>query len=87
MPKTKVIKVKQVNLKAPGPLRILCGSAAAYWLSGIINPGFIAVAVMVLLFFPVFFLDFLFPQPPPTPLEAANEAEEIEEISEENPFE
>jgi hypothetical protein len=77
VPKTKIIKVKQVNLKAPGPIRILCGSVAAYWLSGIINPGFVAIAVMLLLFFPVFFLDFLFPQPPSKPLEAQNETEEI----------
>ncbi|MDP2902950.1 MAG: hypothetical protein Q8N96_07540 [Methylovulum sp.] len=63
MAKTK--KIKTVNLNAPGPMRILCGSAAAYWLSGIINPAFVAIAVMILLFFPVFFLDFLFPEQPP----------------------
>ena len=63
--KTKIIKVKTVDIKAPGPMRILCGSAAAYWLSGIISPGFVAIAVMILLFFPVFFIDFLFPEQPP----------------------
>ncbi|MDO9107175.1 MAG: hypothetical protein Q7U57_19710 [Methylovulum sp.] len=45
-------------------MRILCGSALAYWLSDIVNPAFVAVAVMILLFFPVFFADFLFPESP-----------------------
>ena len=63
-------------------MRILCGSAVAYWLSDIINPAFVAVAVMILLFFPVFFADFLFPEQPPSQIED-NEEDEKKQDSDE----
>ncbi|TAL51907.1 MAG: hypothetical protein EPN89_02625 [Methylovulum sp.] len=72
-------KEPEKKFKGPGPIRILCGSAAAYWLSGIINPAFVAVAVMILLFFPVFFVDFLFPEEPSLPAADNNDAEKRED--------
>jgi hypothetical protein len=42
----------------------LCGSVLAYWLSGIVNPAFVAIAVMILLFIPVFYNDYLHSAPP-----------------------
>ncbi len=51
-------------VKMPGPMRMVWGSAIAYWLSGIINPAFIAIAVMIALFIPVLIADPLFPGRP-----------------------
>ncbi len=45
-------------VKAPSPARLLCGSALAYWLSGFVNPAFVAIAAMTLLFIPVFYNDY-----------------------------
>lgn len=42
-------------------MRMVWGSALAYWLAGIINPAFIAIAVMIVLFIPVLIIDPLFP--------------------------
>jgi len=69
------IKVKKDDLEAPGPIALICACVMAYWLSGIINPGFVAIAFMIFLFFPVFFADFLFPEAPiqTEPVEEKNE--------------
>ena len=45
-------------------MRMVWGSATAYWLAGIINPAFIAIAVMIILFIPVLVADPLFPSRP-----------------------
>jgi hypothetical protein len=37
----------------PTPMRMVWGSLIAYWL-GIINPAFVAIAVMIALFVPIF---------------------------------
>lgn len=37
----------------PRPMRMVWGSLVAYWLSGIINPAFVAIAVMIALFIPI----------------------------------
>ena len=66
--KTKKLVVTKVEFKEPSSFRLLLGAALAYWLSEIINPAFIAIAVMVLLFFPVFFVEFLYPEPESVPL-------------------
>ncbi len=42
-------------------MRMVWGSAIAYWLSGIINPAFVAIAVMIALFIPILIVDPLFP--------------------------
>jgi hypothetical protein len=51
-------------IKAPSPMRLLCGGSLAYWLSGIINPAFVTIAVMIVLFIPVFIVVPFFPDPP-----------------------
>ena len=45
-------------------MRMVWGSAIAYWLAGIINPAFIAIAVMFALFIPILIVDSLFPSRP-----------------------
>lgn len=44
-------------VKVPSPMRLLCGGALAYWLAHIINPAFVAIAVMIVLFIPIFITD------------------------------
>jgi hypothetical protein len=39
-------------------MRLLCGSVIAYWLAGIINPAFIAIAVVIVLFIPILITDY-----------------------------
>lgn len=51
-------------IKMPRPMRMVWGSAIAYWLSGIINPAFVAIAVMIALFIPVLIVDPYFPSRP-----------------------
>ncbi|MBZ4202552.1 MAG: hypothetical protein LAC70_05425 [Methylovulum sp.] len=76
------IKVKKDDLEAPGPIALICACVMAYWLSGIINPGFVAIAFMIFLFFPVFFADFLFPEAPiqTEPVEEKNEEDDKEDV-------
>ncbi len=50
-------------VKVPSPTRLLCGGALAYWLAHIINPAFVAIAVMIVLFIPIFITDY-FPDRP-----------------------
>jgi hypothetical protein len=45
-------------------MRLLCGGAIAYWLAHIINPSFVAIAVMIVLFIPLFIADNLFFEQP-----------------------
>ena len=59
-PKEHILKI----VKVPKPMRMVWGSAIAYWLSGIINPAFVAVAVMIALFIPVLIADPYFPSQP-----------------------
>jgi len=40
-------------IKMPTPMRMVWGSLVAYWLAGIINPAFVAIAVMIALLIPV----------------------------------
>jgi hypothetical protein len=46
------------HVKVPSPLRFLCGSALAYWLSHIINPAFVGIAVMFVLFIPIILTEY-----------------------------
>jgi hypothetical protein len=48
-------------VKVPRPMRMVWGSAIAYWLSGIINPAFVAIAVLIALFIPILIADPYFP--------------------------
>lgn len=44
-------------------MRMVWGSAVAYWLSGIINPAFVAIAVMIALFIPILIAEYFSPDP------------------------
>jgi len=50
-------------VKMPGPMRMVWGSVIAYWLAGIVNPAFIAIAVMIALFIPILIADPFFSEP------------------------
>jgi hypothetical protein len=39
-------------------MRLLCGSALAYWLAGFINPAFVIIAVLIIFFIPIFLTDY-----------------------------
>jgi len=45
----------------PTPMRMVWGSLVAYWLAGIINPAFVAIAVMIALLIPVLISEYFFP--------------------------
>jgi hypothetical protein len=45
-------------------MRMVWGGLVAYWLSGIINPAFVAIAVMIVLFIPILIVDPYFPSQP-----------------------
>ncbi|MGZ4979121.1 MAG: hypothetical protein ACXV8O_18415 [Methylobacter sp.] len=51
-------------VKMPTPMRMVWGSLVAYWLADIINPGFVAIAVMIALFVPILINEYLFPAAP-----------------------
>lgn len=44
----------------PRPMRMVWGSLVAYWLAGIINPAFVAIAVMIALFIPILINEYFF---------------------------
>jgi|GEM_PF-641895 len=58
--KEQILKI----VKVPKPMRMVWGSLAAYWLAGIINPAFVAIAAMIALFIPILIVDPLFPSRP-----------------------
>jgi hypothetical protein len=45
-------------------MRMAWGSLIAYWLAGIVNPAFVAIAVMIALFIPILVVEPLFPGRP-----------------------
>ncbi|MCK4842655.1 MAG: hypothetical protein KAT04_12365 [Methylococcales bacterium] len=49
------------QIKFPSTLIILVGSLSAFWLAGILNAGFNAVGVMIILIIPVLIANYLFP--------------------------
>lgn len=51
-------------IKIPGPMRMVWGSLVAYWLAGIMNPAFVAIAVMIALFIPITLIVPYYPNPP-----------------------
>jgi hypothetical protein len=57
-------------VKIPRPMRMVWGGLAAYWLSGIIHPAFVAIAVMIVLFIPILINEYFKPElvlEPPKP--------------------
>jgi hypothetical protein len=62
------------TIKMPRPMRWMWASLGAYWLAGIIHPGFFSVAIMALLMIPIIIADVMFPpQPELTKLNHADE--------------
>lgn len=54
-------KIKKVTyLKMPSFTRFLIGGLIAWWLSSIMNPAFVAIAVLVILIIPVLTVDNIF---------------------------
>jgi len=51
-------------VKMPRPMRMVWGSLMAYWLSDIINPAFVAIAVLIVLYIPILVIDPYFPSRP-----------------------
>lgn len=45
-------------------MRMVWGSLVAYWLADIINPAFVAIAVMIALFVPILITEYFFPAAP-----------------------
>ena len=66
----------------PGPMRMVWGALAAYWLRDIIHPAFTLIAVMILCVIPVLIANKLFPEKKIMPVVAQEEVEEepIEEV-------
>lgn len=63
MAEEKVKKPKKITLiKMPSFTRLLIGGLTAYWLSTIMNPAFVAIAVLVILMIPVLTVDNMFSQ-------------------------
>ncbi len=79
--------------KIPGPMRIIWASIGSWWLANIINPGFHAIAIMMLFLIPVLIVElyFSFPQKqtqPATPDSRAQLPEpELQPESETDPSE
>jgi hypothetical protein len=48
------------QIKQPSMMRIAFGSMSSWWVASIINPGFFAVAVMLLLMIPLVLWEFYF---------------------------
>jgi len=59
-PKEPILKI----VKMPRPMRMVWGSLMAYWLSDIINPAFVAIAVLIVLYIPILVIDPYFPSRP-----------------------
>lgn len=51
---------KIVLLKMPSFTRLLIGGLAAFWLSTIMNPAFVAIAALIIFFIPVLTVDNIF---------------------------
>ncbi len=51
---------KVALVKMPSFARLLMGGIAAYWLSTIMNPAFVAIAVLVILLIPILTVDNIF---------------------------
>ena len=54
-------KKTEAIVKLPGPMRMIWGALAAYYLRDVIHPAFTFIAVMFLMMLPVLIADKLFP--------------------------
>ncbi|WP_031434044.1 hypothetical protein [Methylomarinum vadi] len=65
----------------PNPIRILCSSLASWWLAHSMNPGFFAVATMLLLMIPLWATELLLSlaQTAHTPNKKATDKDSVKE--------
>ncbi len=77
---------KKVTLvKMPSYSTMLFGAIAAYWLSTIMNPAFVAIGVLVILFIPIVSVDNIFARQfskayqRPEPEETANDQKPVDD--------
>jgi len=54
-------KKTEAIVKLPGPMRMIWGALAAYYLRDIIHPAFTFIALMILMMLPILIADKLFP--------------------------
>jgi len=54
-------KKTEAVVKLPGPMRMIWGALAAYYLRDIIHPAFTFIALMILMMLPILIADKLFP--------------------------
>jgi hypothetical protein len=77
---------KIMHVKMPSFTRLLIGGAMAFWLSTIMNPAFVAIAVLVVLLIPILTVDNIFSaqfskayrQPPPVQPKVISKTEYLE---------
>lgn len=58
---SKKEKKTEAEVKLPGPMRLIWGALAAYYLRDIIHPAFTFITMMILMMLPVLIANKLFP--------------------------
>lgn len=79
-------KQQFIQVRMPSFTRLLIGALMAYWLSTIMNPAFVAIAVLVFLLIPILTVDNIFSeqfsrayrQPPPVQPKVISKSEYLE---------
>lgn len=79
-------KQQFIQVRMPSFTRLLIGGLIAYWLSTIMNPAFVAIAVLVVLLIPILTVDNIFSaqfskayrQPPPVQPKVISKSEYLE---------
>lgn len=77
-------KATSKNVVLPGPMGMVWGALAAYWLRDIIHPAFTLIAVMILLMIPVLIANMFFPQPKPVVHDDAGDDVSVEDSEQED---
>jgi len=72
-------KGKTKSVLLPGPMRMVWGALAAYYLRDIIHPAFTLIAVMILLMIPVLIANMFFPERKSIVIDKAVEEEDEKE--------
>lgn len=82
---------KIIKVRMPSFTRLFIGGLAAYWLSTIMNPAFVAIGFLVILMIPVLTVDNMFSRQfssaykPPEPVKPKPKPKAVEEDKEEKP--
>ncbi len=61
---------KQKLAQLPRPMRIVWGCLGSWWLASMINPGFEAIALMMVFYIPILVVEFYFTSSKPPELDA-----------------